>query len=317
MDIIKDVKKLDDLMQWWPKRLGEHAESVIDKLRESVFFGSRFGDLSRPVNATAHASGDKAISLDEMANTRVRELRSDFGDEVEKKFALQILTVGEEEPQSYGSTTQIDAFSPEHLIVVADPLDGSTNCRTFGCGYSTVLVSFISKPKGGYILVGGAIADSNGYTVVWNGLDNVLIRHHKMEKDEYRPLSKRQKPSPAIAAVATKPDRLREALVRMEQVESGISQKALLMTMAGTPSAFALCALGLGMVIEPKAQKCWDAAHLYPALMLGLEAWTLSTDETPQSQRITINHVTEYFGQYLDNFRQKPDLNVPPFYIKN
>lgn len=312
-----DVKALDNLMQWWPKRLGEHAESVIDKLREAVFFGARFGDLCRTVNAAPHSSGDQAISLDEMANTRVRELSKDFGTEVGEKFGLQILTVGEEENQAFGSTAQIDAFSPGHLIVVADPLDGSTNCRTFGCGYSTVLVSFLVKPKGGYQLIGGAIADSNGYTVVWNGLENVFIRHHKMEKDEYRSLTKRQKPSPAIAAVATKPDRLREALARMEQIDPNISKTALLMTMAGTPSAFALCTLGLGMVIEPKAQKCWDAAHLYPALMLGLEARTLSTVEMPESEKIVVDQVTGYFGKYLDKFRHKPELIVPPFYIKN
>ncbi len=312
-----DLTKLDDLMQWWPQRLGEHAESVIDKLRAAVFFGTRFGDLGKPVNAKGHSTGDRAISLDEMANTRVRELRTEYGDTLSKKFGLELLTVGEEENQAYGSTRQIESFNEHHLIVVADPLDGSTNCRTFGCGYSTVLVSFLPKPRGGYHLIGGAIADSNGYTVVWNGLDNVCIRHHKMARGEYRPLTKRQKASLAVAAVATKPDRLKDTLARMEQIEEGISESALLMTMAGTPVAFALCALGLGLVIEPKATKCWDAAHLFPALMLGLDARTLSTPEKPVPEKITVNQVTEYFSKYLDNFRQEPEAIVPPFYIKN
>lgn len=312
-----NLTQLDDLMQWWPRRLGEHAESVVDLLQAGVFFGSRFGDLGKPINAKAHGTGDRAISLDEMANSRVRELGKEYGHEVKTRFGLEILTVGEEEHQAFGSTQQIESFSQEHLIVVADPLDGSTNCRTFGCGYSTVLVSFIAKPRGGYTLIGGAISDSNGYSVVWNGLNNVLIRHDKMGKDEYRPLTKRQRPSQAVAAVATKPDRLKQTLERMEQIEHGISESALLMTMAGTPSAFALCALGLGLVVEPKAQKCWDAAHLFPALMLGLDARTLSSPDAPTPTRLSIEQVTDYFGQYLDNFRQEPELVVPPFYIRN
>ena len=318
MQVELEKHQLDELMEWWPQRLGDHAESVIDMLRDSVFVGSRLGDLSKKVSATAHGTGEKAISLDEKANTRVRELRIEYGERITKEYQLELVTIGEEENQAFGSRAQIDRFNSSHLVVVADPLDGSTNCRTFGCGYSTVLVSFLPQAEGGYELIGGAIADSNGYTVVWDGLGNVLVRHNKMAIGKYRKLKRtRQKATEAVAAVATKPERLRQTLKRMEEIQPGISESALLMTMAGTPSAFALCALGLGMVVEPKAQKCWDAAHLYPALMLGLEARTLPEDASAAGVPITIEQVTKYFGEYMDRFRVEPELVVPPFYIKN
>lgn len=312
------LNQLDELMEWWPQRLGDHAENVIDMLRDAVFVGARHGDLGRQTDTEAHDTGEKAIQLDEMANTRVRELHAQFADEITKRFDLELLTTGEEEVGGvYGSKEQIDHFNSSHLIVVADPLDGSTNCKTFGCGYATVLVSFVPRQRGGYQLIGGAIADSNGYTVVWDGLKSVWARHNKLPKGAYKTLNTRQRPSYAVAAVATKSERLRETIERMEQIQPGISTSALLMTMAGTPSAFALCALGLGLVVEPRAQKCWDAAHLYPALILGLEARTLPSGTGTDSVPINVDQVTSYFGLFLDKFRHKAQLVVPPFYIKN
>lgn len=311
-------KQIDDLMGWWPMRLGDHAESVIEMLRQAVFVGSRHGELRKKTNTEEHKSGEPAIKVDEMANTHVRELCDLYGEEVKERFGLDVLTVGEEEAGGvYGSKVQIDQFNSSHLIVVADPLDGSTNCKTFGCGYSTVLVSFVPRARGGYQLIGGAIADSNGHTVVWDGLKSVWARYNGMPKGEYKPLNLQQEPSSAVAAVATKSDRLKDALRQMETIQPGISESALLMTMAGTPSAFALCALGLGMVIETKAQKCWDAAHLYPALLLGLEARTIPSEAGTDSVPISADQVTSYFGMFLDKFRHTPELVVPPFYIKN
>jgi fructose-1,6-bisphosphatase/inositol monophosphatase family enzyme len=311
-------KDFDKLSTWWCRKLGDHAEDVIETIRDNIFIGGLRGELRTKVNAAAHTTGDPAIKLDELANSEVRKLCAKYHDEVLKEYQLNIITVGEEETGGpFGVTEQIDKISSDQLVVVVDPLDGSTNAKTFGCGYSTVLISFITDDRGGYLLVGGAIADSNGYTVIWQGSSDVLARHRGMQKGEYRPLRKFSQPSPAVAAVATKPSRLKSALHRMEQIKPGISDSALLMTMAGTPSCYALCALGLGMVVEPNETKCWDSAHLYPALILGLEAKTFPRDSESEHLPINISQVNSYFGLYLDSIRNKPKPVVPPFYIKN
>lgn len=311
-------KEVDSLSEWWSRKLGDHAEEVIKTIKENIFLGSLRGEIRTKVDSPEHSTGDPAIKLDELANSEVRKICDKYKDEILSNYQLNIITVGEEETGGpYGVRQQLDKISSNHLVVVVDPLDGSTNAKTFGCGYSTVMVSFITDDRGGYILVGGAISDSNGYTVIWQGKNGVLARHSNMEPGAYRPLRKINAPSVAVAAVATKPDRLKKTIERMEQITPGVSDTALLSTMAGTPSCFALCALGLGMVIEPEETKCWDSAHLYPALILGLEAKTFPRDKESTPLPINVDQVTSYFGLYLDKIRHTPVAVVPPFYIKN
>lgn len=297
----KSVENHIDLMANFPLLLGTQAEKTLHVVHEHLFRNTGIGYTGR-----AHDSGDDQIVVDHVANEALRSFILDQSDAVTKTWDYRLAYLSEEQD---GRVFTAGASDPLHwrqgdLIVIADPLDGSTNAKCYGEGYSTVLVAFLFDGNS-YWHIGGAIAASNGFTVVWSGLNWVYARSTVSVDRRWRQIRKARGKQSVSAAVATKVGRYSKYVRTLEE------QKDLANVMAGTPCVYPLLALDLGIVVELNPQKVWDAAHLLPALLTGCSVMSLV-----EGDAWGIDDVLEFWHAYLDGFMREPEMTiVPPFRI--
>lgn len=286
-----------------PMRLGELAESVMRQSKLMLFLGEGDGYTGR-----MHVSGDNQIAIDKFANVLVRRYVQDNRKRFLDEWGCSLVYLSEEQMGMPFTGTPSDPDPADikegDLVIVGDPIDGSTNAKCYGEGFATVLVAFL-RNQGEFDHIGGAITAANGATVAWSGLSWVQCRFAGQEDNEWESISTAVGERSVSASVATK-------LAKIPAYMSSVENRSKFMhLMAGTPCVYPLLRLGLGTVVEQAPQKVWDAAHLIPALMANC-----SVRELEAKTAISLDRVMGYWKSYLSDFynlRETP--LVPPFRI--
>ena len=294
------IEKRIDLQSRFPVMLAEHCEQNVREIRRCLFSG-RGGDYT----GRSHESGADQIEIDQRMNQRDRSFILEKTDCVRDEWGARLILTGEEERGGtfVAATGNPPPWEPDDVVVITDSPDGSTNAKSYGEGYSSVAVAF-QRIKDDWQHIGGAIAASNGFTVSWSGLGWVFARPSDGES-QWRQIRRARGRRSVSASVATRVSRYRGFRRNLD------STTELANVLAGTPCIFPLLVLDLGVVIEPRPQKPYDAAHIIPAMMAGCSVTNLG-DRVPW----TLDDAVGFFVEYLEHFHNEPEkLIVPPFRI--
>jgi fructose-1,6-bisphosphatase/inositol monophosphatase family enzyme len=294
-----------ELMEVFPKYLGEIAEQSIIVSKEVLFSGK---NDAASYTGRLHDSGDDQVHLDRLANVYLRKRIMEFKDTVLSRISTANIIFLSEEECGRAFTGTVD--DPIHcldnvIVVVADPIDGTTNLKSYSEGAAATLVAFFKYGKR-FVHIGGAIASTSGTTVIWSGMDWVLWRYAASGSLKWTQIKRARGNTLVAAAVATKPVYHKSfRALSCENVK-------LAHSMAGTPSIFPLLKLDLGMIYEPRKQKVWDAAHLIPALLAQCTVTEIAT-----GQEMCLDSILGYWDIYLNDFVSLHSTPlIPPFIVK-